>query len=884
MTIHPLSANTARLLRASAVVISPTSVIKELVDNAIDAKATSVRIQISRNTIDVIEVRDNGDGIDSNDFQALGRRAHTSKLRTFQELPRIGATSLGFRGEALASINTCSDITVITRTARDPVGHHIRLITEGGGAEQRTTSSPVGTTIRIANLFGNLPVRRQTAVKASLKSQSDIRRLLQVYSLTRPYLRILFKVTGDDTASWSYSPTSPPTIEGATLQCFGKSLASQCNIVQVVESASCPNKKLVEELTSVEVSRIEIEAFLPRRESKPSEICNRGAFISVDSRPLAAQRGTPKKILIAYKAHLESCLKTEGHRLSNPFIRLNIRCPPGIYDVNISPAKDEVIFTDEARVLEVVNQMLKEYYKPEQRAERSAEPGDILSPEDLLSLECLVEKDDIYSDILESPCITASASLLHPSRRGDGDDRPINFDPTAANHSQVISIWNVDMSIDQSEEEGARAQDVQYSTVVDLLHRGGTKEGTIGAPTSSTQHEEINSESNIMLLPDASNVLEENFNLDAPPEIPEVNPWTLAIQSAKARRGELRPANTHEDPRFSCTEIPVWKQLPRQAEQLILHEEEVSPSGSDSLRLELEQLASKPMMWPSQALQWLQTPPPLPARRNRAIITGSQRQFRPSDIIQPKGSGGSENLKVMRQFLAPRRIGAQGYDWSHPSHNSKRRPKIVDQDPASCDSLLQEADNLLGTFPHFIGTCWRGDEQNQKLETIQQADSLSKPTSMIAERSWTKVSPRNASTEIKYQSESSILVDSRACSMERRRSVLRDRQIEEGTMSCLRSHILPLETISINREMHNVIIRVNTSIDMLEREVSLIAGIDSYVVAGECHSGMPTGLTSASEIQDAIQSAFGKWAQRQTGSWHDLKLDLRGQLKGKGKE
>ena len=86
MAIHPLGKETALLLRASALVVTPLSLIKELVDNAIDAKATSVKVQMARNGVNQIEVQDNGVGIFPGDFDALGRWAHTSKLRAFQDL------------------------------------------------------------------------------------------------------------------------------------------------------------------------------------------------------------------------------------------------------------------------------------------------------------------------------------------------------------------------------------------------------------------------------------------------------------------------------------------------------------------------------------------------------------------------------------------------------------------------------------------------------------------------------------------------------------------------------------------------------------------------------------------------------------------------------
>src|SRR5690348_6177351 len=106
MPISALSEGTVRTLGSALVITSPLLLLKELLDNAIDSGATSVDVIVSPNTVDKIEVRDNGHGIDPGNFESLGRPGHTSKLRSFDELSKVGATTLGFRGAALASANT----------------------------------------------------------------------------------------------------------------------------------------------------------------------------------------------------------------------------------------------------------------------------------------------------------------------------------------------------------------------------------------------------------------------------------------------------------------------------------------------------------------------------------------------------------------------------------------------------------------------------------------------------------------------------------------------------------------------------------------------------------------------------------------------------------
>lgn len=128
MSIAMLSDQTVRLLGASQQAPTPESIIKELLDNAIDAAATSVQIEIAANLLDFIQVRDNGHGIADIDRPMLCKRNCTSKIAHLDDLKSIGGQSLGFRGTALASILSSSgSVHITTRVATDPVGSLLKL-------------------------------------------------------------------------------------------------------------------------------------------------------------------------------------------------------------------------------------------------------------------------------------------------------------------------------------------------------------------------------------------------------------------------------------------------------------------------------------------------------------------------------------------------------------------------------------------------------------------------------------------------------------------------------------------------------------------------------------------------------------------------------------
>lgn len=388
MPISPLPTATVRLLGSPLAIATPLSVVKELVENAIDAEATSVEVVISPNTVDSVEVRDNGRGINQNDFDALGRRGHTSKLTTFDELKIVGGRSLGFRGEALASANDLAKVTITTRTSGETVATRLHLSDTGGVAKQEQASAPVGTAVKVSGLFSKLPVRRQTAIKEASKTIPKIKELLQSYALARLDIRYLFKVLGRPKLSWSYTPGKVATVREAVLRVYGHDLASQCVEVTVPEAEGIQNATMTAGSSSPSAIRqytteYVIKAFLPRHEANLKLISKR-AFISVDSRPVSPFRGAGKKLISMFRTHFnERSISTNPNRhLKDPFIRIDIQCSPGSYDPNVEPSKDNVLFVDEHLLLDRFEALLRCAYPP---FRRSVDPSrDEDGPDDLV--------------------------------------------------------------------------------------------------------------------------------------------------------------------------------------------------------------------------------------------------------------------------------------------------------------------------------------------------------------------------------------------------------------------------------------------------------------------------------------------------------------------
>ena len=190
--IHLLSQNTIDQIAAGEVVERPRSVVKELTENAIDAGATAISVEIKEGGISLIRVTDNGSGIEKSEIRKAFLRHATSKIEDAQDLPHIH--SLGFRGEALSSICAVSQMELITKTQEEFTGVHYQI--EGGAeCEFSEIGAPKGTTFLVRNLFYNVPARRKF-LKQPQTEGSYVADLMEHLALSHPDISIKFIMNG----------------------------------------------------------------------------------------------------------------------------------------------------------------------------------------------------------------------------------------------------------------------------------------------------------------------------------------------------------------------------------------------------------------------------------------------------------------------------------------------------------------------------------------------------------------------------------------------------------------------------------------------------------------------------------------------------------------
>ncbi|KAI9758000.1 MAG: class II myosin [Chaenotheca gracillima] len=363
MPVAPLPASAVRTLGSAQALTTPASLVKELIDNALDARASSVFVEVSPNTVDVVQVKDNGHGIAPEDRDRLGKRHCTSKIRGLEDLKKLGGTMLGFRGEALASaIELASSLTIITRTEGEMVGCKIVMNRSGEAEKKEPASHCVGTSVRVSGFMKALPVRREAALKSVGKTLAAIKTMIQTYALARPQVRFSLKIprAKNEKGDWLYAPANNAGMAEAAMKVVGREATGQCSLFTHSETVSDQM-----DLGEAGEMAFMVEAFIPRPDADPLKISDKGHFIFVDSRPVSCSRNTLKQILSLYKSYLRNSMNISSKdQLKNPFICMNIQCPPGSYDPNVEPAKDDVVFESSDLVLSAVETFFEKIYGP----------------------------------------------------------------------------------------------------------------------------------------------------------------------------------------------------------------------------------------------------------------------------------------------------------------------------------------------------------------------------------------------------------------------------------------------------------------------------------------------------------------------------------------
>ena len=317
--VRVLPLHVANKIAAGEVVERPASVVKELVENSIDAGAKSIRIAISQGGRKLVSVQDDGCGMTRDDAVLSLERQATSKILDAEDIERID--TLGFRGEAIPSIASVSRFTLTTRRRDSDEGTMLQ-VNAGTLAEVRPAGSPPGTLVEVRDLFCNIPARRKF-LRSYATEESHVRQIYTVHALAHP--EIAFSLTVDGREAGRLPPAANTADRVRDL--FGPEFTE--SMLPIPE----PQGEETGRGGAVRVS-----GFVER----PNLACptRREQYVFVNGRPASAPS-------VAY-AIREAYPRRQGD--ARPAVILFIELDPGQVDVNVHPTKREVRFRDNVAV------------------------------------------------------------------------------------------------------------------------------------------------------------------------------------------------------------------------------------------------------------------------------------------------------------------------------------------------------------------------------------------------------------------------------------------------------------------------------------------------------------------------------------------------------
>ena len=315
--INELDKNTIDQIAAGEVVERPASVVKELVENAIDSGATAITVEIKGGGIDMIRVTDNGSGIEKTEIRKAFKRHATSKLKSIEDLFTIH--SLGFRGEALSSISSVAQVDLITKTRDDLVGIRYSI---SGGEEVcfEEIGAPDGTSLIVRNLFFNTPARKKF-LKTPQTEASYIGDVMEHLALDNPTISFHYINNRDD----KFNTSGNGDLKEIIYRIYGRDVSLNLVPINITEKG------------------VTIEGYLGEPSINRS---NRNFEIFFVNGRYVKDKIISKALEEGYKQYLMM------HKF--PFAVLHIRMDPAMVDVNVHPAKLEVRFDNQTALYELI--------------------------------------------------------------------------------------------------------------------------------------------------------------------------------------------------------------------------------------------------------------------------------------------------------------------------------------------------------------------------------------------------------------------------------------------------------------------------------------------------------------------------------------------------
>ncbi|KAI1344570.1 DNA mismatch repair protein MutL [Xylariaceae sp. FL0016] len=366
-TIKAIEARTVHQIQSGQVIVDLCSVVKELVENSIDAGATNIEVRFKNQGLDSIEVQDNGSGVSRENYETLALKHYTSKLSTYADLTSL--QTFGFRGEALSSLCALSTFTVTTCLPSDaPKGSKLEFETSGKLRSTSMVAVQKGTTITVEGLFNNLPVRRRELERNIKREWNKVLVVLNQYACIKTGLK--FSVSQQPNKGKRmvlFSTQGNQSTRENILNVFGAKTLTvliPLDLKFELEPTSTPAQRLVAH-ENAETQEIRVQGHVSRPAYGEGRQTPDRQMFFVNGRPC----GLPQFAKIfneVYKSYNTS---------QSPFIFADIQLDTHLYDVNVSPDKRTIMLHDQTRLLDNLRESLSTLFDSQNYALPTSQLG-----------------------------------------------------------------------------------------------------------------------------------------------------------------------------------------------------------------------------------------------------------------------------------------------------------------------------------------------------------------------------------------------------------------------------------------------------------------------------------------------------------------------------
>ncbi len=474
---------TINQIAAGEVIERPASVIKEMVENSIDAGATNITVEIKNGGISYIKVTDNGKGIAQDDLEIAFERHATSKIRTADDLNTV--TSMGFRGEALASIAAIANVELISKTQEQEIGYKV-VVEAGDVLSKEEVGCQTGTSITVRNLFFNTPVRYKF-LKKDYTESGYIEDVITRIALVNPNIAIKLINTGKTVIQTNGSGD----LKNVIYSIYGKDVAN--SVLEV--------SYIYEDIT--------VKGVIGKPEIARSNRSQQLFFVN--------KRYIKDKTLSAATEQAYKGLIPIG---KFGFVVLNIEMNPAKVDVNVHPAKLEVRFEEENKVFQSIYHAIKDTLLKSELVANSETPGGLFEFRKQHQKEIeryTQEESEIKTNNIDTSDVLKQLKQMKENLENELEQNKVEVDGVAEPEGENYQIPKTEEESNEETEEKEQQQTEKKETPNETEIGSTDKMEQVQNKIEEIQDEEVQNEfaqikQKMQELNDNPKVVSEDFN------------------------------------------------------------------------------------------------------------------------------------------------------------------------------------------------------------------------------------------------------------------------------------------------------------------------------------------------------------------------------------